>query len=86
MNPYARFSREELEHMLREYDGAVCWDTSCLTCAKLYDKLYAIEADMNRILDIDDDDDMGTWDKLYHVVDIAEKFGSMCATIDETNQ
>ena len=51
-SPYACFSREELERRLSEYDGAICWDTSCLTCASLYDKLYAIEADMNRIIDV----------------------------------
>ena len=58
MNPYARFSREELEHMLMEYDGAICWDTTCLTCAKLYDKIYELDVVIQKIGGIID----GVWD------------------------
>lgn len=74
MSQYSRFSREELERMLAEYDGAICWDTTCLTCADLYDKLYAIEADMNRILDIDDTQFHHELSKLFAIIDIAEKY------------
>lgn len=51
-SPYARFSREELEHMLMEYDGAICWDTNCLTCAKLYDKLYEKDVVIQKVNDL----------------------------------
>ena len=74
MNPYDRFSREELIEMLAEYDRSITWDTTCLNCGHLYDKLYALEADMNRIIEIDEDDDVTQFMKLWKISDITDKY------------
>lgn len=34
---------------LGEYESAICWDTTCLNCSRLFDRLYAADMKIERI-------------------------------------
>lgn len=48
-HPYESYTKEELIAALFDYETSITWDTNCLTCGKLYDKIYELDVVIQRV-------------------------------------
>ena len=48
-DPYKGKSWQELRDVIADYESAICYGVPCTNCAKLLDKLYAAEVELETL-------------------------------------
>ena len=48
-DPYKDKSWQELRDVIADYETAICYGVPCTECAKLLDKLYAAEVELEKL-------------------------------------
>lgn len=49
-DPYEGKSWQELRDVIADYESAICYGIPCTECAKLLDKLYATEVELEKLM------------------------------------
>ena len=49
VDPYKDMSWQELCNVIADYESAISFDIACTNCAKLLDKLYAAEVELEQL-------------------------------------